>query len=94
MSGAITPIQDIIEGQEQRSTNVIWHEEENGEVFGPLRSDQGQVGDVGDRLFGFMDFALSTTVCNFIRRLFHKVRVLGSARARVLGSTRTFQKLY
>ena len=30
------------------STSVIWHEEENGEVLGPLRGDQGQVGDVGE----------------------------------------------
>ena len=29
------------------STRLILHEEDNGEVLGPLRGDQDQVGDVG-----------------------------------------------
>ena len=28
-------------------TRATWHEEDNGEVLGPLRGGQGQVGDVG-----------------------------------------------
>ena len=46
------------------STRVTRHEEDNGEVLGPLPGDQGQVGDVGEHLSGFMDFALSTIVCS------------------------------
>ena len=40
------------------------HEQENGGVFGRLRGDQDQVGDIGERLSGFFNFALRTIVCS------------------------------